>query len=188
MTIYRIHVSLLDTQPTIWRRIELSSQTTLKQFHNLLQIVMGWEDYHMHAFEAGKVRYGVPSGELHPSDVILPEGKFTLADVLPRKGSKLLYTYDFGDDWNHLIKLEAILPASLDIAYPRVLDGARNCPPEDCGGPFGYADLLDILSNPEDENHQEMREWAGAGFDPEAFSPEDRNRRLRRKRSAASKS
>jgi hypothetical protein len=103
------------------------------------------------------------------------------------KGSSLLYCYDFGDDWNHEIALEDVIPAIPGIAYPHVVEGARSCPPEDCGGPPGYADLLKILKNPKHKEYAQMREWIGRRFNPEAFDLEDTNQRLRRNRSVAAK-
>jgi Plasmid pRiA4b ORF-3-like protein len=182
MSVYQLHVSLLEIQPPIWRTLELSSHTTLRQFHRILQIAMGWEEYHLHAFEAGKHRYGLPADSLDPDAPTLPEARFTLADVLPRKGARLLYLYDFGDGWEHEVKLERILD-NQELLPPRILAGARRCPPEDCGGPFGYAELLAILSNPRHKRYREMHQWVGPRFHQEAFSPEPGNERLRRNRS-----
>ena len=101
----------------------------------------------------------------------------------PRKHSTLRYSYDFGDGWNHDITLEAIVAPLPEIAYPRVIEGARSCPPEDCVGPSGYADLLRVLKSPQNKEYGRMREWVGARFNPEAFSLEDANLSLRRNRS-----
>lgn len=188
MAIYRIHVALLDIKPPIWRRIELSSQTTLRQFHRILQIAMGWSNSHLHEFVANGQRYGIPDQTYdNPGDVIR-EGQTLLSDVLPACGSQILYFYDFGDYWQHAVKLEEIVSARLDIEYPRVFDGARSCPPEDCGGTGGYADLLDILTDPKHEDYHHMREWAGEKFNAEEFSLKDINQRLRRNRSLAARS
>jgi len=188
VAIYRIHVSLLDIEPPIWRRIELPSQTTLRLFHRILQIVMGWENYHMHEFLVGKQRYGVPDSTYdEPGEVIL-EGKIYLSDLLPTPGAQIQYIYDFGDYWQHAVALEEIVSADPDAEYPRVVAGARSCPPEDCGGTGGYADLLDVLMDPKHEEYQHMRDWAGGKFMAEAFSLKDINLRLRRNRSLAAKS
>jgi Plasmid pRiA4b ORF-3-like protein len=152
----------LNIQPTIWRRVELSSHTTLKQFHRILQIDQ-------------------------PGDVI-GENKVLLSGILPRRGAQIRYTYDFGDNWQHAVNLEKIVPVQSEIEYPRVLDGARSCPPEDCGGHSGYANLLDILTDPEHEDYQHMRGWAGERFNAEVFSLKDINLRLRGNRSLSPKS
>jgi len=187
MVIFRVHVSLLNIEPPIWRCIELTSQTTLKQFHRILQIAMGWTNSHLHEFIVGRQRYGTP--DLHydgPSEVIA-EGKVHLSKVLPVLEARILYVYDFGDYWQHSVHLEAVLSAQPGIDYPRVLDGARSCPPEDCGGTTGYADLVDILLDPTHEDFQQMREWVGEEFDAEVLHLEKINARLRRNRSLVAK-
>ena len=187
MIIYRIHVSLLDIKPVIWRRVELSSQTTLKQFHRILQITMGWEDHHLHEFRVGTKRYGIPDPDYDdPGDVIV-ESKVLLSEVLPLKGAEICYVYDFGDNWQHQIELEEIIPTQPEGEYPRVTNGARSCPPEDSGGISGYAKLLEILVNPTHEEHEDMRGWAGERFNAEVFSLKEINRRLRRNRSLSSR-
>ena len=187
MIIYRIRVSLLDIRPLIWRRFELSSQTTLKQFHRILQIVMGWGNYHLHEFRVGTKRYGIPDPDYDdPGDVIV-ESKILLSEVLPSAGAEISYVYDFGDNWRHLIELEEIVPAQPEGEYPRVIDGARSCPPEDSGGITGYAKLLEILIDPTHEEYEDMRGWAGEKFNAEVFSLKEINRRLRRNRSLSSR-
>ena len=188
MNIYRIHVSLLDIKPPIWRRIELSSQTTLRQLHRILQIAMGWENSHLHEFLVGRHRYGVADPTYDEPGDVIAEGKVRLSEVLSTPGAQIHYVYDFGDYWQHAVMLEEIEPARLDIEYPRVLDGARSCPPEDCGGTGGYADLLDILTDPNHEDFQHMREWAGEKFSAEVLSLRDINLRLHRNSSLAAKS
>jgi hypothetical protein len=186
-TLLRIHATLIDIEPAIWRRIELSGRTSLKQLHGILQIAFGWEDCHMHQFEKGKQRYGV----VDPNDPFdlntLPEAKHTLGQLLVRKGNKLIYWYDFGDDWFHEIKLEALIAPEPGLQYPRITDGARRCPPEDCGGTYGYENLLLVLTNKKHPQHRDLHDWVGSGFDPEAFSVADTNKRLARKRTLAPK-
>lgn len=180
MTIYRLHVFLLDIAPPIWRRIEVSSETSLAQLHKVLQAAMGWQDYHLHEFEFGGQRYGVPDADFDGPGEVVKDNTVKLSKALPRKGANLLYTYDFGDGWAHSVVFEDIVPRETNIKYPRVIDGARSCPPEDCGGPYGYADLLDILAKPRHKEHRQMREWAGRGFDPEKFSLKAANLLLKR--------
>jgi hypothetical protein len=136
MVVFRIRVALLDIEPPIWRSIELSSRTTLKQLHRILQIAMGWEDYHLHVFEGDGKRYGVPEPEDDELDIVIPEGRVRLGEVLPTPGARMLYTYDYGDDWRHEILVESVEQLDPNVEYPRVVAGARHCPPEDCGGPW----------------------------------------------------
>ena|SRR5579859_3353792 len=186
MTVYRIHVSLMDIEPPIWRRIELSSQSTLDQLHRVIQIAMGWQDYHPHEFEIDDERYGVPDPDLNEPDVI-SDRTVCVSEVLRAPGAEMRYLYDFGDDWVHTVRLEAVVEEEPGAIYPRVLDGARSGPPEDCGGPFGYADLLEALIDPKHERFKEMREWAGLKFNAEVFSAQKVNARLRRNRSLAAR-
>jgi hypothetical protein len=190
MEIYRVRVVLQDIKPPIWREIELASQTTLKQFHRILQIAMGWEDYHLHEFVVKTRRYGIPDPEFDLGDSaneVTSERKVSLAEVLPKPGSSMLYLYDFGDSWHHEIKLEAVSRPEPDTFYPRVVKGARSCPPEDCGGTPGYEDLLEILLDPAHEEFDHMRAWVGPKFNAEVFSLDAVNQRLRKNRSLAVK-
>ncbi len=170
MTIYRLYVFLLDIAPPIWRRIELSSETSLSQLHKVFQAAMGWQGYHLHEFKIGGQRYGVPDTDYDLPGEVVKDSTVKLSKALPRKGASLLYTYDFGDNWAHSVILEDIVLIEPDTQYPRVVDGARACPPEDSGGSSGYADLLEILAKPRHKEHRQMREWAGKNFDPETFS------------------
>lgn len=187
MLIYRVHVSLIDIEPPIWRSIELSSQTTLKQFHRILQIAMGWENCHLHEFIVDDQRYGVPDPDYDNPSEVIAEGRVRLAEVLPAPGASIFYKYDFGDYWQHAVRLDSAVSAEPETEYPRVADGARHCPPEDCGGTSGYADLMEILMDPTHEEYEHMREWTGKDFYAEEFSISKVNKRLRRNRSLASK-
>jgi hypothetical protein len=187
--IYQIKVTLLGTKPPIWRRLLVSADLTLAHLHNVLQIAMGWEDGHMHEFRVGQRRFGQPE----PADPFMrmprteSERTARLASVLGRTGAKMIYTYDFGDSWEHGIVLEKQLPADPDTTYPVYTDGKLACPPEDCGGIPGFYDLLDALSDPNHERHEELSDWIGDDFDPLSFSVDLVNRRLapKRRRSTA---
>jgi hypothetical protein len=178
--IYQIKVTLLGTSPPIWRRLLVPADLTLAQLHDVLQAAMGWEDCHMHEFLVGQRRFGMPD----PDDRLMgmpPVGNertVRLSAVLGRIGAKATYTYDLGDSWEHGIVLEKRLPADLNLTYPLCTGGQRACPPEDCGGIGGFYDLLDAISDPNHDQHEEMRDWVGDDFDPEAFSLDDVNRTL----------
>jgi hypothetical protein len=179
-TVHQLEVTLRYTHPPIWRRVQVSSHASLATVHQVLQRLFGWEDEHLHEFEAGRRRFGRPRPDDGWGDDarVEDERRVTLGRVAPRKGARLLYRYDFGDDWQHDIVVEEILPADPAIRVPRCLDGRRAAPPEDCGGPAGYADLLDALADPGREDHAERCEWVGDGFDPEAFDLVATNRAL----------
>jgi hypothetical protein len=156
----QLKISLRDITPSIWRRVVVPDSYTLDDLHSVIQTAMGWMGGHMHVFR--KARQGFGEQEELPQSA-------SLQRVVQRKGQKILYEYDFGDGWLHEILVEKIVPLDTNGVYPICLDGARACPPEDCGGPPGYAHLLEAFRNPTVEN-EELREWAGGKFDPGAFS------------------
>lgn len=171
--IVQIKVKLLGvTKPPVWRRLQLRADTRLDQLHEIIQAALGWENYHMHAFSFGQEEFGVPDRELGFSD----ERRVTLGE-LTDLGARFRYTYDFGDDWQHEITVEDLLDADPDTHYPVLLAAKGACPPEDCGGPWGYANLRQILADPNHDEHQDMLEWLGldnaSDFDPAAVTTED---------------
>lgn len=182
-TVHHLKIALKNVQPPIWREVLVPSDLRLDRLHHVIQIAMGWEDEHMHEFIVGSLRNGERFGQALPDPFgfgapTRNETKFTLQQIAPSKGGKFLYWYDFGDDWYHEISVKAVLPATPDLPVPRCLKSAGGCPPEDCGGPWGYANLLAILAEPEHEEHEEMREWIGDDFDPARFDFEAVNRAL----------
>jgi len=188
--IYGIKVTLLGTKPPIWRRLLVPASMTLAKLHDVLQTAMGWHDCHMHEFRAGERHFGRPD----PEDISMGmqvenERNIRLSSVLRRPGAKLIYTYDFGDNWEHAIVLEKLLPLMPGTTDPICIDGSLACPPDDCGGIPGFYELVDALADPNHEQHQEMRDWIGGDFDPQAFSVEEVNRKLapKRRRSSAAK-
>lgn len=176
--IYQIKISLKDIRPPIWRRVQVESSTSLAGFHQIVQIAMGWTDSHLHQFSINDVEYG--NTEFDEFDEIEDEETVFLCDLAMEAGDKFEYEYDFGDGWRHVVELEKILPPESDEGYPRCLKGKRACPREDCGGPGGYQNLIDILQDPEREEYEDMHEWVGEGFDPEAFDLGKTNTLLRR--------
>jgi hypothetical protein len=150
---------------------------TLGDLHYLVQRVMGWDGGHMHEFRMPSRGFGPPLRTFGPERE--DEDATRLRDVLVRKGQMLLYEYDFGDGWLHGIQLEGILPLEPDRRYPVCLAGARACPPEDCGGPPGYDELLQAVRNPKSKRNAELLEWCGE-WDPESFDLELVNHLLAR--------
>jgi hypothetical protein len=179
--IYQLKVTLLGTNPPIWRRLLVPADLTLAQLHNVVQTAMGWDDGHMHEFRSGQRRFGPPEPAAGPfANIPRVESERTvrLSAVLQRVGSKMTYTYDLGDNWEHVIVLEKQLLAEPQTTYPVCTDGQLACPPEDCGGIPGYYDLLDALADPSHPQHKELCDWIGGEFNPESFSVEKINRLL----------
>jgi pRiA4b ORF-3-like protein len=177
--IYQLKVTLLGTNPPVWRRLVVPANMTLAQLHDVLQSAMGWEDSHMHEFSVGHRRFGRPNPEdrLMGMPSVENERMVDLSSVLGRVGAKAIYTYDFGDSWEHGIVLEKRLPADPNMMYPVCVDGQLACPPEDCGGIPGFYDLVEALSDPSHKRHEEMLDWIGE-FDPQAFSVDKVNQVL----------
>jgi hypothetical protein len=178
--IYQIKVTLRGTTPPVWRRLLVPSDMTLGKLHQVLQIAMGWWDCHLHDFRIGEEHFGMPDPDEDPMGLppTINERTVRLFNVLGGRGAKAIYTYDFGDTWEHTVAVEKVLPPDPGVAYPMCTGGRRRCPPEDCGGPYGYHNLLKTLGDPANEEHESMLEWVGGSFDPEAFSVEEVNQRL----------
>lgn len=169
--ILRLKVTLKECKPTVWREIEIASSMTLAGLHDVLQTLMGWEDYHLWAFEFGRRRFELPD-----PDGMDPMGKpsedpghVTVGELLVKKNQKLAYNYDFGDDWWIEIEVQAVVKPEPKVRYPRCITGERSGPPEDCGGPGGYQELLAARRNPKSSHAKELLEWAGEDWDPDAF-------------------
>jgi hypothetical protein len=168
-TIYQVKVGLRGAKPPIWRRLEVPADVDLAELHTILQVAFDWDDSHLHVFETPYGRFGIADRDLDHR----AEESVTLGQVAPGVGSKLRYTYDFGDDWEHEILVEKVLEADGATTYPRCTGGRRAAPPEDCGGVWGYDHLLRVLKDPADPEHAERLEWMGlddpADLDPAAF-------------------
>lgn len=171
--IVQIKVKLLGvSKPPVWRELQLRADTRLDQLHEILQAALGWQNYHMHVFTFADEEFGVRDPELGHAD----ERKVTLGE-LTDIGARFRYTYDFGDDWEHEILVEDLLDPDPEAHYPILVASKGACPPEDCGGTWGYANLKAILADPSHDEHQDMLEWLGltdaSEFDPTAVPAED---------------
>lgn len=178
-TRYRIKVTLRGAaKPPVWRRLEVPADLDLGQLHEVVQAAMGWEDYHLHVFSQGGADYGLPDPDLGHAD----ERAVRLCQLLTDVGDRLDYTYDFGDGWEHEITLEKVLPVDDSGTGAICTAGKGACPPEDCGGVWGYRELKATLADPGAESHESLLDWLGLAspedFDPHAFSTEDANRQL----------
>ena len=175
--LFQIKITLIGVKPPIWRRIQVHD-CTLGDLHDIIQVVMGWENCHMHQFIIGDERYSTPTPV--PDLDFKDETKVRLSQVVPKSGKKLRfqYEYDFGDGWLHEIAFEKFAEPEAKAKYPRCIDGARSGPPEDIGGVWGYEEYLEAIADPKHERHDEFMEWNG-GWDSEKFSVEAINKALR---------
>jgi hypothetical protein len=183
--VYQMKVTLLGLKPPIWRRFLVSPEMNLGSLHEVLQTVMGWENAHLHEFEAGGWRYGPRDTEDMFATGAKNEVRCTVREAFPKEKSRGGYLYDFGDSWEHEIVLEKILPLAQGLEVPSCLDGKRACPPEDIGGVPFYDHALKIADDKAHPDH-EMLDWL-EGFDPERFEPEEVNKSLRPMRKAERK-
>ena len=178
--VHQFLVVLTGTDPLIWRRIQVPLQYSFWDLHVAIQDAMGWLDSHLHEFrlldpmEKHSMSIGIPTGEDPADRPVVPSWDVSLSGFFERRGwhaLPVLYSYDFGDDWEHMLVHESMQPAESSQAYPRCVAGARRCPPEDCGGPAGYARFLAAISNRRHPEHKAMLAWAGGTFDPDVFDP-----------------
>lgn len=176
--VYQLKVTLSGIRPLIWRRFQVKGETTLHQLHRILQVVMGWEDYHLHQFVIAGVTYG-GSDEAYGGER-KSEKTVTLREAAPQVGTQFFYEYDFGDRWEHELVVEKVVAAQAGVHYPRCLSGRRACPPEDSGGLWGYAEVLKALRHPRRPEHRETLAWLGKRFRPDAFDLEGINQELQR--------
>lgn len=173
--VLQLRVDLRGSKPPIWRRLQVPGDIALRELHTVLQVAFGWDSTHMYVFDTAHGQFGVP----HPDVGFRSDAKVTLEQVAAAPGTKLTYTYDFGDDWEHLITVEATVPCEDASIYPRCVGGRRKAPPDDCGGIWGYQQLLEILGDPAHEEHRDRLEWLGIDrpgqYDPAHFDPEEVN-------------
>ena len=175
--VHEFLVVLSGTDPLVWRRIEVPEDYSFWALHVAIQDSMGWLDYHLHEFSvvhtpSGSVeRIGIPDGEVPHDKPCTPGWEAKLSEYFTFGASPALYLYDFGDDWRHVVMHEGTSPSDASVSYPRCISGARRCPPEDCGGAHGHAELLEVIADPGHPDYGEVLEWIGGDFDPDAFDP-----------------
>ncbi|MBN9550803.1 MAG: plasmid pRiA4b ORF-3 family protein [Alphaproteobacteria bacterium] len=165
VSIARLKITLDDVEPKVVRRVEVPFSIRLDRLHQTLQAALGWTDTHLFEIRARDVGWGMPDPDW--GDGPLDARKATLASIVEDTGAKTLrYLYDFGDGWEHTIKIERLFDPLPGVSYPRLIEATGRCPPEDVGGPWGYAEFLEALADPEHEQHADMRRWIGEDFDP----------------------
>jgi len=172
--VYQFKITLLGIKPKVWRRIQIK-ECFLGDLHWHIQGAFGWTNSHLHDFDVGPDRYGIPSMlDMEEMPECRDSTKTHLSGLLPKDGKPFAfkYTYDLGDNWEHEVLFEGVVATPRKIKYPVCVEGERACPPEDCGGEVGYEHLLAVLGDPTHEEHADYQEWVG-GFDPEYFDAKE---------------
>lgn len=182
-TIARLRITLSDTDPAIWRTVDVPVEASLKMVHDIVQAAMGWQDYHLWEFEADERRYGLPDPEW-PDDTLAAAKNTKLKTLIDGGIRQLDYTYDMGDNWHHSIVIEAVEPGQPDTKYPRYIDGERRAPPEDVGGTPGFENFLDAIADPKHPDHAELIGWY-AGFYGGTYQPDTIDELVTKRRVAA---
>jgi len=184
--IYTLEVTLRESEPRIWRRVLVPGATTLDQLHEIVQATMLWEGYHLYEFQvgggeegAGATRYGVYEPTFADEEPPIDAARTALAAIAPAVGATFVYAYDFGDNWRHDIIVRSIERPDKRLTYPLCVAGDRAGPPEDCGGVWGYRDLLATLEKGCGEAYDDLLRWVGGDFDPDGFDRNLVNRQLR---------
>ena len=180
--LYQFKVTLLEFEPVIWRRFQVKN-CTLDKLHERIQTAMGWTNSHLHQFEINGQRYGDPQllDDGFEDFECINSTVTRISEIVPKDGKRFrfLYEYDFGDGWEHEVLFEGCLRAEKGGRYPMCMEGENNCPPEDVGGVWGYAEFLEVIGNPNHEQHDDFWEWAGE-FDPKEFDADETTRLMRR--------
>lgn len=179
---YQLKITLVRSKPAIWRRVVTPANIKLDRLHRVIQCVMPWTDSHLHQFIVGRIYYSLLNPEFDEwgANKPLNEKRYTLADLAPAAKSKFAYEYDFGDSWHHQVLVEKILPPDGSIKHAICLAGANACPPEDCGGIFGYYNLLQAVADPKHPDHVDLTEWLGGPWDSSALDLDAVNEDLKR--------
>ncbi len=166
--IARVRIELEGTDPLVWRELDLPLSTTLAALHDIIQVAMRWQDYHLHEFVVGNRVYGNPDPDCGLDErKIYKDKSVWLGTLIDRGIREFLYVYDFGDNWQHRVTLGEVRQGDPDTDYPAFVDGARRAPPEDVGGVSGFEEFLDAMRDPQHDEHERLLEWYGGTFDPE---------------------
>jgi hypothetical protein len=179
--IYQLRIQLQEVEPAVWRSVRVPAAITLTRLHKVFQIVMGWNDSHLHEFRIGAMRYSVPDPDF-PEQGVISDKRAVLQEVLKPSISQFSYLYDFGDGWEHDVLIESTSSTVENESALLCLAGANACPPDDVGGPYGYAEFVKAIANPKHKEHRRYLHWCGGAFDPKGFDLQSVNRDLRRLR------
>lgn len=175
--VLQLHLAIQDIEPPIWRQMVVRESMSMAGLHDAIQIAFGWFDYQVHRFVVNDMCYGNPVRRENVT-TIEDDRDFTLADLELSPKETMLYEYNFGDGWRIGIVVERAEPAKTGTKYPYLESGSMNGPPEDCGGPDGYKEVLYSLKNPDEPLSKEWLEWLGEGYDPEEFDLAKLNKAL----------
>ena len=175
----QLRIELQSIKPLIWRQLIVPDTITLTRLHDVIQAAMGWTDTHLHEFEIGHRRYGIPDPDWDFDDSVISEKRVRLLKALAGRQS-FTYLYDFGDGWEHKVTIKKTLPSAEPKRYAICLGGENACPPEDVGGPYGYVEYLHAIRDKTHPEHEDMIAWGREGFDPGAFDLEETNAILKR--------
>lgn len=181
-SIYQIYIELQDIEPKIWRRFQVNSDIELTDLHKIIQVLMGWTNSHLHQYIMNDKYYSPRTDgdeDFWDDTMNVDYQGLKLNDLLKKEQELMEYEYDYGDSWMHNLILEEVLSCVNDSFQPVCLDGMRHCPPEDCGGSYGYMEVLKILKNHKSPEHKEWKAWLGEGFNPEEFDIEEINKSLK---------
>lgn len=176
--VLHLQIELRSIEPKVWRLVVVPDTITLTRLHHIIQAAMGWTDTHLHEFDIGGLRYGEPDPEWDFDDSVISEKRVRLLKALEGRKS-FDYLYDFGDGWEHKITIKKSLANTLPMPHAICLDGENACPPEDIGGPYGYAEYVEAISNENHPEHDEMIEWGYEDFDPAVFNLDMANQILK---------
>lgn len=188
--VLQLKIRLSEIKPEIWRQVLVEDSISFEKLHEIFQLVMGWDNYHLYKFKVGDTNVECdeesvldasdwPSGRQKEKFVVASDVK--LSDLIKKEKQKFSYTYDFGDNWRHEIVVEKVMGKDNSKKYPRCVGGERACAPEDCGGAWGYYDIMEIRENKKHPEYKErIIDWLGEDFDPEEFNIEKINKKLSR--------
>jgi hypothetical protein len=175
---YQLRIELNEIQPLIWRRLLVPESVTLPKLSVILQQVMGWQGGHLHEYIVGRLHYGIPDNDWPSAEPFTDECRVRLNTLVESGARRFTFLYDFGDSWEHTVKIEDLIMPSTEGTRVRCIGGENACPPEDVGGPHSYFGFLAAIKDPAHEEHNNLLQWIGGSFDPVAFNIADVNARL----------
>jgi Plasmid pRiA4b ORF-3-like protein len=176
--ILEIDITLMDSKPTIWRRVHVPADLGFDALHYTIQFAMGWTNSHLHHFVVGdRDRYiGMIIEDDFDDLDTEDEREIKINELLNATKDQIVYEYDFGDGWEHLVEVKKVLEPETGKKYPLLVGGAMACPPEDCGGIWGYMDMVETMKKKKGPEYEHLLEWLGEDFDPAAFDINEINK------------